>query len=397
MATLEFGAWGSVKINDINRLGSAAAAYVEHIAQAKMMDDLGYRYYWIIEHQASYIGAITAPTVYLTAIAMATKKIHVGAMIWQLPFHNPMRLAQEIATLDHLSRGRVEFGSGLGTHEHEFIRWGINYYDRHAQSEEAMKVIEAAWTRSEVTHHGRFFDYEEMLPMPKPYQNPHPPIWIACHSLRAFEWAAERNNDVATNISTDDELVEKFDHYQGIWEECGHAGPMPRRMLVRPVHVAETDKKAREEIEPYLLDYFGIDREHVVNTRIGFGSDPRGKGTDNTRYTRANGKIFAQSRQSYDFWVDNGLALVGSPETVARKIEDSQKRLGFTVWAGSHHIGRMPTQLVDNSIRLFGEQVIPSFDSPNVPVVPMSTVLSRQSPSGQEGPWASPNAPGIGD
>ena len=62
MPTLEFGAWGSVKINDIKRLGSAAAAYDEHIRQARMMDELGYRYYWIIEHQASYIGAITAPT-----------------------------------------------------------------------------------------------------------------------------------------------------------------------------------------------------------------------------------------------------------------------------------------------------------------------------------------------
>ena len=69
-------------------------------------------------------------------------------MIWQLPFHNPMRLAQEVATLDHLSKGRVEFGSGLGTHEHEFIRWGIDYYDRHAASEEAMKVIEDAWTKA---------------------------------------------------------------------------------------------------------------------------------------------------------------------------------------------------------------------------------------------------------
>ena len=87
MPTLEFGAWGSVKINDIKRLGSAAAAYDEHIRQARMMDELGYRYYWIIEHQASYIGAITAPTVFLTAVAAATERIHVGAMIWQLPFH----------------------------------------------------------------------------------------------------------------------------------------------------------------------------------------------------------------------------------------------------------------------------------------------------------------------
>ena len=124
----------------------------------------------------------------------------------------------------------------------------------------------------------------------------------------------------------------------------------------------------------------------MTNTRIGFGSDPRGKGTDNTRYTRANGKIFSQARQSYDFWVENGLALIGSPETVARKIAETQERLGFTVWAGSHHVGRMPTEFVDNSIRLFGEQVIPAFDAPSEPVVPASTVLQRKARPARKGP-----------
>ncbi|MCY4583526.1 MAG: hypothetical protein OXE50_12145, partial [Chloroflexi bacterium] len=62
--------------------------------------------------------------------------------------------------------------------------------------------------------------------------------------------------------------------------------------------------------------------------------------------------------------------------------------LGFRVWAGTHHIGRMPTEHVDKSIRLFGEEVIPAFDAPSEPVAPVSTVLRRQGPSGQQGPWA---------
>ena len=381
MSELEFGAWGSVKNYDIegNYGGVAAGAYDEHIRQARLMDELGYTYYWIIEHQASYVGAITSPTVFLTAVARETEQLRIGAMIWVLPFHNPIRLAEEIATLDHLSHGRVEFGTGIGTHEHEFIRLGLDYYARREMGDEALNIIERAWTQPEVTYHGRFWNFDEMLPRPFPFQSPHPPIWAAAHSMRAFEWAAERNYDVGTNISTDDQLADKLAYFRKIWKECKHPGPMPRQLVVRPVHIAETDEKAREEVEPYLLESMAIGREMVTNTRIGMGTDPRGKGYDNTRYTRANGEIFAQSRKSYDYWVDNNLALIGSPETVARKLQESQDRLGFTAFAANHHIGRMPTDLVDKSITLMAKEVFPAFEKPNGPVIPISLAAQRMS------------------
>ena len=379
MSELEFGAWGPISnhIIDTRYGGIAANAYDDHIRQARMMDELGYKYYWIIEHQASYVGSITSPTVFLTAIATATKKIHIGAMIWVLPFHNPMRLAEEVATLDHLSHGRVEFATGIGTHEHEFIRLGLNYDDRQAMGDEALDVIEKAWTQPEVTHHGRFWDFEEMLPRPFPYQSPHPPFWIAAHSMRAFEFAAERNYNVATNISTDDQLVEKFNHFRKVWAECNHPGPMPRQLLVRAVHVAETDEKAREEVEPYLLGSMGLGREMVTNTRVGMGTDPRGKGRDNTRYTRGNGEVFAAARKSYDFWIESGLAVIGSPETVIRQLKDKQDKLGFSVFAANHGIGDMPTDLVDKSITLFGQEVIPAFEQPKGDVRPASLATLR--------------------
>jgi alkanesulfonate monooxygenase SsuD/methylene tetrahydromethanopterin reductase-like flavin-dependent oxidoreductase (luciferase family) len=391
VSELSFGVWDQVRTYEIQQKGRAAEVYDDHIRQAKLMDQLGYDYYWIIEHQASYIGSISAPGVYLTAVAANTERIRFGAMIWQLPFHNPMRLAEELAMMDHLSHGRLEFGSGIGTHEHEFIRWGIDYYQRREMGEESLNIIEQAWTQPTVTYKGRYWNYDEMIPIPTPYQDPHPPIWVAAHSLRAFEWAAERNNDVASNISTDEEMVDKFAHYRRIWAECGHPGPMPRQMVVRPVHVAETDAKAREEAEPYIRDYYALGRDLVTNTRIGFGSDARGKGVDNTRYTRANAKIFAQSRQSYDFWVDNGLAVIGSPETVARKIEESQRRIGYNVFVVSHHIGAMPTPLVDKSIELFGKHVIPAFARPASLGIPVSLAKARQDAiiaTTRTGPWA---------
>jgi alkanesulfonate monooxygenase SsuD/methylene tetrahydromethanopterin reductase-like flavin-dependent oxidoreductase (luciferase family) len=97
-------------------------------------------------------------------------------MMWQLPFYHPLRLAQEVAMLDHLSRGRVEFGTGIGVHEHEFIRWGVGYYQRAAIAGEVLDVVKQAWTQDEVTYEGKSFRFDEVLPQPKPYQKPYPPI-----------------------------------------------------------------------------------------------------------------------------------------------------------------------------------------------------------------------------
>ena len=104
----------------------------------------------------------------------------------------------------------------------------------------------------------------------------------------------------------------------------------------------------------------------------------------------ANGRVFRESARSYDFWIDGNLALIGSPETVTRKIIESQERIGFTVFAASHHVGGMPVEAVDSSIRLFGEKVIPAFERPTGPVVPHSLAAERASKAVAApgtGPW----------
>ena len=99
---------------------------VEAIRRAvQEAEQMGYKYYFSIEHQTSTISYLSAPNVYLTALARGTSAIRFGVMIYQLPFHNPIRLAQDAAMLDHLSRGRLEFGAGTGVSPHEFMRWNV--------------------------------------------------------------------------------------------------------------------------------------------------------------------------------------------------------------------------------------------------------------------------------
>jgi alkanesulfonate monooxygenase SsuD/methylene tetrahydromethanopterin reductase-like flavin-dependent oxidoreductase (luciferase family) len=367
MTKLDFALWDAVGgYSDRQQL--MADVYDEHIRLAQQIEQDGWHSYFVIEHQNSPLGRITAPSVYLTAVARATSTLRIGAMMWQLPFYHPIRLAQEVAMLDHLSRGRVEFGTGIGVHEHEFVRWGVDYYQRAAISGEVMEIVKMAWSQDEVTFQGKYFRFDEALPQPKPYQKPHPPIWAAVHSDAAIEFAAKGNYHVSQNLDTDAVVARKFELYRKIWRECRHPGPMPRVFLQRQVHVAETDEKARDEARQYLLARQGgavpVGGGPLEQTRIGWGAHARGMGRDSERPDdKARGETMKQSQGSYEFNIENGLAIVGSPDTVIRRLEEGKKLIGYDIFCTNHEIGSMPPAMVQNSIRLFGKEVVPAFRS----------------------------------
>jgi alkanesulfonate monooxygenase SsuD/methylene tetrahydromethanopterin reductase-like flavin-dependent oxidoreductase (luciferase family) len=367
MARLDFAFWDSIP--HISSGTAIADEYDAHIQRAQRIEALGWHSYFVIEHQNAPQGT-SAPSVFLTAVARETSNLRFGAMMWQLPFYNPVRLAQEVAMLDQLSRGRVEFGTGIGVHEHEFIRWGVDYYQRAAISEEVLAIVKMVWTQPEVTFDGKYFHFDEALPHPKPYQQPYPPIWAAVHSDASVEFAARNNYHVAKNLDTDDVVAGKFDLYRKIWHECGHSGPVPRLFLMRTVHVAPTDEQAHMEAQPYLAA--GGERVGggpIAQTRIGWGSHSRGMGTDSERAdNKARGQTMAEAGRNYQFNIDHGLALVGSPETVIRRLQEGQQRMGYDLFCTNHQIARMPPEMVSRSIELFGKEVISAFAAKPVAV-----------------------------
>ncbi|HTE84103.1 MAG TPA: LLM class flavin-dependent oxidoreductase [Dehalococcoidia bacterium] len=364
MSKLDFGVWDAISAFEMSQ-ASTAEVYARHIRLAQEMERLGYHSYWVIEHQNSPVGKVTSPCVFLTAIAANTTRLRFGAMIWQLPFHNPMQLAQEVAMMDHLSHGRVEFGSGIGVLEHEFIRWGMNFYERAAVSGEAMDIILRAWTQDEVTYEGKYWKFDEALPEPKPFQKPYPPIWIGAHGKPAIEYAAKNNWNLAQNIDTDERVAGNIEYFHSLRKQCGLDGTPPGIFLQRQVHVAETDEKARGEAEQHLTAARTVQRGEggpLDKTRVGRGSDASGFGKERDREVNVElMRVFHESTQSYDFSIENGLALIGSPKTIIEKLKEGQERVGYTLFTGNHAFGQMPFELVDKSIRLFGEEVIPAF------------------------------------
>ena len=161
-------------------------------------------------------------------------------------------------------------------------------------------------------------------------------------------------------------IARKFELYRTLWRSFKHPTPMPRVWLMRQVHVANTDAKAHEEARQFLASRAGgavpVGGGPIERTRIGWGSHPRGMGQDSERPDdKARGESMRRAAQDYEYNLEQGLAIVGSPDTVIRKLEEGKKKIGYDVFCTNHEIGAMPDAMVRNSIRLFGDEVIPAF------------------------------------
>jgi alkanesulfonate monooxygenase SsuD/methylene tetrahydromethanopterin reductase-like flavin-dependent oxidoreductase (luciferase family) len=350
---LEFGLFDTFRENEAADL---TAAYERHIADAVMIEQLGYRYYFFIEHQNARFPVITSPAVYLTAVAAATTTLRIGAMVFQLPMHHPIRLAQDVAMVDHLSRGRIEFALGYGTRLPEFKPWFLDYEHRREYGLELMDVVRLAWSGQEVTYDGTYFKYDRAVTQPQPYQKPHPPIWVGGHSATSIAYAAENGFHFAQNLDAEQTIAEKFKLFRERLTEFPRSGPAPRTMLVRHVHVAATDKLAREEAEKYMLE--GLLGQQGVARALSLREEEK------TPEMVEMARLFLETSRSYEFWIDEGLALVGSPDTVARRLREQQELCGHDIFLAHHQITTMPYELSLKSMKLFGEAVIPQFGSP---------------------------------
>ncbi|MEA2638786.1 MAG: hypothetical protein QOF51_180 [Chloroflexota bacterium] len=331
----------------------AAAVYEEHIRGAQEAEQLGYRYYFFIEHQNATFTCVTSSNVYLTAIARGTSAIRLGAMVYQLPLHHPIRLAQDAAMVDQLSGGRLEFGIGYGTRVAEFAPWRLQFEDRREMGVEVMDVVLKAWTEDRVTHEGRFWSFDDAMSKPRPLQQPHPPVWVGAHSPASFEYAADHNFHVGQNIDVDEVVAQKFAYWREQWAMRGHPGPRPMQLLARAVHVAETDEQARAEVEPALL--------RGMRGTVHVGTAQNRPAAERSATTDEFARVYQKTAESYDFWIDNGLAIVGSPDTVIRKLEEQQRFVGYDVFLASHRINHLPPELARSSIQLFGRHVLPAF------------------------------------
>jgi alkanesulfonate monooxygenase SsuD/methylene tetrahydromethanopterin reductase-like flavin-dependent oxidoreductase (luciferase family) len=235
---------------------TAQRVYGDEISQAVEAERLGYDSAWFAEHHFSRYGI--GPAIHLTVAhtAALTSRIRLGTAVTILPFLHPLRAAEEIAQLDILCGGRLDWGAGRGYQRHEFDAFGVDIAQTRSMFDEALEVIGRAWEDGPFEHAGRHWTFEAVDVLPKPLQDPMP-VWIACISPESVTWAGTHGYRLLVDqFSPDERLTENRGLHRRAFEQAGRPGSAPPAAALRQVFVGRTRDQAREIAAPALLWYY---------------------------------------------------------------------------------------------------------------------------------------------
>jgi natural product biosynthesis luciferase-like monooxygenase protein len=236
---------------------SSVQRYRDTLEQAAHAETLGFESVWPVEqHFDPELSILPSPLLLLAALAERTRNLRLGIAIVLLPLSHPVRIAEEIATLDVLSNGRVEFGIGRGSLPEHFQGFGILQSESRERFLEALDIIRRAWTNDRVSHHGRFFQVGEVAVVPKPVQQPYPPIRVAANSPDTFEMMGQLGLPifVASQVNPFPRIREYLPLYRAARANAGHRDNDPDDVtILMPTYVAETRAQVRQEMEQSVL------------------------------------------------------------------------------------------------------------------------------------------------
>lgn len=304
--------------------------YRRALERIDVMERTGYDAVWLAEHH--FTGYSVCPSVHVMAthIAARTQRLRIGTAVTLAAFYHPLRIAEDIALLDVLSGGRVNWGAGRGFDKVEFDNFGVPIEESSARFREAVEVVLAAWQSERLTFSGKFHHFEGVEVLPKPLQQPHPPTWVAATSPEAMAWAASRGHSILMDPhSTHAEIARKREAYRAELERNGFAFagrtlPMARLIAVAPTD-AEAEQVARRGARWTTASYV------KAKTMNAFRSD--GAEMDPVEHYL------------------NGVVIHGSPARVIDQIQRLQSEMYLDYL--------MIAPLSEASFRLFTDQVLP--------------------------------------
>lgn len=213
---------------------------------AALAEELGFHGVFVGHHHFTP-GYETAPWVVLAAVAARTERIRLGTSVFLLPTHHPLDIAEQVATLDRISAGRVIVGVGLGYRAYEYEAFQLPYRRRGARLEEALEILPKVWTGQPVTHRGEQFAFDDVVVYPTPLQRPHPPIWVGAVARAAQDRAARLGDGWMSDIMEPLERERVLaDRYRGL---CERHGRTPTVCLLRTAAIAER----RDDLESSWL------------------------------------------------------------------------------------------------------------------------------------------------
>ena len=319
-----------------------AQAFDESLAQMTAAEELGFDAVWLAEiHFQKGRSVLSSPLVIATAIAARTRRVRIGIAVQVLPLAHPLHLAEDVATVDHLSKGRLDFGVGRSGLPEHYEGFNIPHAESRERFNETLEILVKAWTEERFTHEGKYFQFHNVCVTPKPYQKPHPPLSVAATTQETYSIVGRMGMPIfiAVRTTSISDLKRFIGGYHEGWREAGHPGRGPVALIV-PVYLTEDGRRAREEAEASTMHFFRSIAEALSR-------GPRGE------------EAARLGRMTYDEILEE-LVVYGSPDAVTKRLLELREALGYSslsVWMNVG--GRIPHERVLGSMRLFAERVIP--------------------------------------
>jgi alkanesulfonate monooxygenase SsuD/methylene tetrahydromethanopterin reductase-like flavin-dependent oxidoreductase (luciferase family) len=350
---MRFGIFQSIQLPDPK---AEVRYYREALKQVQFAEELGFDSVWLTEHHFSRHGIVSSTLAVLAYLAGVTSTIRLGSAVTVLPFHNPIQVAEEAATVDLLSDGRLDFGAGRGFQWGEYHKLNIAMDEASRRFEESMDVITKAWTVEEpFDHQGEFWTFNDMTIHPKPVQSPHPPIWVAASSPASVERVVKnRWNLMLGQGEPFDSVARQIQSYRGAVGEAGFDYDPSRVVVARPMYTAATEEQARRDTHDPFMWFKQTGQEVGAPPENQVDLLPEQFDSYRRRFSRDVGF-------DYDAMFDN-VALFGTPDQVIQRVE-TLRQSGVENLIFFINYGGIDTQKVHDSLELFAKEVMPQFSN----------------------------------
>lgn len=337
--------------------GTEAEVLAAVVREAVLAEELGFDAVWLAEHHFdATFSTLPSPNLVLAAIAATTGRVKLGCAINVLPFHHPLRVAEEGAMLDVLSGGRFQWGIGRGITGHELHSFRIEAADTRPLFTEIHDAVIQGWTTGRMEFDGELITVPPTTIAPGVVQRPHPPVWVTAQSPASVDWAAAHDYPAMQIGESLDVGRGQLQRYRAAAAAAGVATERGGIVPLRMVHVAETDELAREQAAERVLAFW----DHTARTTAPDYKSP-GPARDQIGYEYwLQNNPGRHGTLTYESLCDAGLVIAGSPDTVIKGIQRQIDALECShlmcdFWRPSGMADR------EASMRLFAREVMPAF------------------------------------
>lgn len=340
-------------IEEIRQGASQAASFQDIFDLADRAESLGIDCVWLGEiHFTPQRSVISASLLVASAIAARTKRLRVGTAVQVLPLNHPLRIAEEVATLDQLSQGRFEYGVGRSGSVRTYDVFGVPYAESQARFLEALEVIRRAWRGEPFSYAGEFYRIENATCVPRPFQTPHPPIRMATTSDETFAMAGRLGLRIFIGLRTTEiaDLRGQLAAYRAAWKEAGHAGA-PDVYLRIPVYASTTLRGALDEPHASLTSFF-VRQTELARAAVGRA----GAGPADRRRMEAE----RMANLTYEDMLAKKVVF-GTAASVSDRLMQLRDELGLAgIVAELNPGGLIPPALEARSLEIIAREVMPA-------------------------------------